>query len=106
MYFLQFQYTTDIRFKKSVHYEIQRDLLGGDGLNQYCMNSSGKGLNVIDFHLYVNIQQRFKALIIAGFYALTFTVNQIIANRLSDSKPDPLRQWFPTLSACDPFLNQ
>ena len=45
----------DMRFKNSVYCEIQRDLSVGDRLDQNCVNSSGKGLNVTDIHLCVKV---------------------------------------------------
>ena len=47
--------TTDTRLKTLVYCEIQRDLPGGDGLNQHCVNSFGMGLNVMDIHLYLKV---------------------------------------------------
>ena len=52
---------TQHQIKNSVYCEIQRDLSGSDRLNQHCVNSFGKGLNVTDVHLYVNVPHcRFK----------------------------------------------
>ena len=45
----------DSRFKNSVYCEIQRDLSGGDRLNQYCVDSIGSDLNVTDVPLYVKV---------------------------------------------------
>lgn len=39
---------TDTGLNTLVSCEIQRSLPGGDQLNQHCVNSFGKGLNVTD----------------------------------------------------------
>ena len=43
---------SDLKTLYTVKY---RDLSGGDRLNQHCVNSFGKGLNVTDIHLYVKV---------------------------------------------------
>ncbi len=41
--------------KTPVYCEIQRDLPGSDRLNQHCVTSFGRGLNVTDVHSYVEV---------------------------------------------------
>ncbi len=48
--------------KTPVYCEIQRDLPGDERLDQHFVNSFGKGLNVTNVHLYVNVpHSSFKA---------------------------------------------
>ena len=47
--------------KTLIFCEIQRDLSGGDRLNQHYVKSFGKGLNVTKVHLYIKVPHcRFK----------------------------------------------